>query len=131
MPGIAPLFSGDMNTQALLQAGVYLLGFVVALIYVLSTRSKSLRTDANIITRFNTYLIRAFFWAVLFVGLADMAISFLRVEGLLGHVTDAETIKQLGRSVWRGTYIHLPAYCPGLFCGVVYSNTGVPLACHH
>lgn len=124
MPGIAPLFSGDMNTQALLQAGVYLLGFVVALIYVLSTRSKSLRTDANIITRFNTYLIRAFFWAVLFVGLADMAISFLRVEGLLGHVTDAETIKQLGRSVWRGTYIHYPLIALGFFVALFTRTLG-------
>lgn len=107
-PGVLPLLGGEITSQALMQGALYLAGFLVALIYVLGSRTKSLRTDANTITRFNTFIVRGCFWAVLFVGLADMAISFLRVEGLLGEVFNPEMVKQLGRSTYRGLYVHYP-----------------------
>jgi len=121
-PGVLPLLNGaftsgeidgEVSLQALMQAGLYLAGLLVALIYVLGNRAKSLRADASTITRINTYIIRACFWAVLFVGLADMAISFLRVEGLLGNVVNPELVKQLGRSTWRGLYVHYPLIALG------------------
>jgi TRAP-type mannitol/chloroaromatic compound transport system permease small subunit len=56
----------------------------------------------------NAFLIRAFFWAVLLIGLADMVVSFLRVEGLLAGVVGEDLTKKLGRQQFRGTYLHLP-----------------------
>lgn len=123
-PGIASVFQGEFSTRGLTMLIIYAAGFLLALLYVLRTRETTLRTDARRITRFNTYLVRGFFWAVLFVGLADMAISFLRVEGLLGHFFDEETIKQLGRSRWRGTYIHLPLFAFGMFFALFTRTLG-------
>ena len=124
LPGIMPLFNGEYSSTALLQAGVYLAGFIFATLYVLATRNKSLRTDAKLITRFNTFLIRGFFWAVLFVGLVDMAISFLRVEGLLGDVVGEEMLKQLGRSSYRGLYIHYPLIALGFLLALFTRTLG-------
>jgi len=123
-PGIAPLFSGHFTTQSLLMVLIYAVGFFAAVFYVRNTPSRSLRNDATTITRFNTYLIRGVFWAVLFVGLADMAISFLRVEGLLGHFFSDETIRALGRSQWRGVYIHWPLIIAGMVLALFTRTIG-------
>lgn len=123
-PGIASLFRGEFSVRGLTMLAIYVVGFLIALFYVLRTRDTTLRTDAKRITRFNTYLVRGFFWAVLFVGLADMAISFLRVEGLLGHFFNEEMIKQLGRPQWRGSYVHLPLFAFGMFLALFTRTLG-------
>ena len=122
LPGASALFSGEVSTGSIIQLAIYLAGFLLVLFYVLRTKDKPLRVDAEIITRFNTYLIRGFFWAVVFVGLADMSISFLRVEGLLGNVVSGEMVKELGRSTYRGTYIHYPLIALG-FVVALFTRT--------
>lgn len=124
LPGITSLFTGNFSTAALIQAAIYLAGFLLALFYVLGSRGKSLRADAGLITRFNIYLVRGFFWAVVFVGLADMAISFLRVEGILGSVFSPDMVKELGRSTYRGTYIHYPLIALGFFIALFTRTLG-------
>lgn len=124
LPGIMPLFNGEISAHALMQAGIYLAGFLLAVLYVMNSRTKSLRSDAGIINRFNNFLIRGFFWAVLFVGLADMSISFLRVEGLLGDVVGPELLKELGRSTFRGLYVHYPLIALGFFVALFTRTLG-------
>ncbi len=92
----------------LLQIGIYGAAFVLAALYVLRTAGMSLRTDSDRITDINTFLIRAAFWAVLLVGLADMAISFMRVEGLLGAIFGSDMDTRLGLAEYRGLRVHLP-----------------------
>ena len=87
----------------------------VAIVYVLATRQQALRADASRIDAFNRFLIRACFWGVLLVGLADAAISFLRVEDLLPGLVGQDLTTQLGRSQWRGPNVHVPL----LFAGAV------------
>jgi len=123
-PGVLPLLSGDVTTQALMQAGLYLAGFLISAIYVLGNRAISLRADADDITRFNIFIVRGCFWAVLFVGLADMSISFLRVEGLLGEVFNPEMVKQLGRSSYRGLYLHCPLIALGFIVATFTRTLG-------
>jgi len=125
-PGVTPLLSGEVTLQALMQSGLYLVGFLIALIYVLGSSTTSLRADASTITRLNTFIVRGCFWAVLFVGLADMSISFLRVEGLLGEVFNPELVKQLGRSSYRGLYVH----CPLIALGFVFATFTRTLGFH-
>ena len=86
----------------------YIAGLAVAVVYVQSTRSQTLRADSTMISDANTFLIRAFFWAVLLIGFADMVVSFLRVEGLLAGVVGEDLTKKLGRQQFRGSYLHLP-----------------------
>jgi len=124
MPGISPLLSGNVSTPALIQAGIYAAGLLLAIVYVLSTFRKPLRSDASLVNRFNIYLVRGFFWAVVFVGLADMSISFLRVEGLLGDVVGPELLKELGRSTFRGQYVHYPLIAFGFLVALVTRTLG-------
>ena len=124
LPGILPLFAGELSTPAIAQAGIYLAGILFAIIYVLRSRATSLRSDANLVSSINIFLVRGFFWAVLFVGLADMAISFLRVEGLLGNVVGPELLKELGRPNFRGLYVHYPLIFLGFLVAVFTRTLG-------
>jgi TRAP-type mannitol/chloroaromatic compound transport system permease small subunit len=91
-----------------IQLAAYFAGFAAAAIYVLSSRAQTLRADSAVISDANIFLVRAFFWAVLLIGLVDMVVSFLRVEGLLVGVIGEEMTKKLGRPQFRGTYLHMP-----------------------
>ena len=85
-PGaITPFLSREGATPALswLQLAAYPIGIAIAVVLVRSTSTWTLREDSDRITRINAYIIRAAFFAVLYVGIADAVISFLRVEGLL------------------------------------------------
>ena len=114
-PGIAGLLAQE-NTGPLawIQLAAYFAGFAAAVIYVLSSRAQTLRADSSLISDVNIFLVRAFFWAVLLIGLVDMVVSFLRVEGLLTGVVGEEMTKRLGRPQFRGTYLHMPLMGAGL-----------------
>lgn len=121
MPGTAALFghygwlgaeATDLTAEQLSvgwrQVSVYLVALALTLVYVWMTRSRSLETDSVRIGAISAYIVRFAFWAVLLVGLVDMVISFLRVEGLLESVAGEELTRELGRSIFRGTYVHYP-----------------------
>ncbi|MFT6301916.1 MAG: TRAP-type mannitol/chloroaromatic compound transport system permease small subunit [Granulosicoccus sp.] len=122
--GAGQIFVGNFSIGSLLQLCIYLVGFALAAAYVYSDRAKSLRDDAKLITGFNTYLIRGCFWAVLLVGLADMSISFLRVEGILGSVFSTEMVKELGRPIFRGLYVHYPLVAAGFVIALFTRTLG-------
>ena len=114
-PGIASIFSqGNAGPLVWIQFGAYFAGFAVAAVYVLFSRAQTLRADSALISDANIFLVRAFFWAVLLIGLVDMVVSFLRVEGLLAGVVGEEMTKNLGRPQYRGTYLHMPLMGAGL-----------------
>jgi TRAP-type mannitol/chloroaromatic compound transport system permease small subunit len=106
-PGVSGIPKGA-GILSWLQIGVYIVCIGTSSYYVLKHRDTSLVEDSEKITRFNTWLIRGVFWAVLIVGIADAAISFLRVEGLLGSVVGEDMMFELGRPEFRGLYVHIP-----------------------
>ncbi len=108
MPGVKPILTGQGGGAGWINMGVYLLSFGVAAFYVLRSPTVSLRWDAMAIHRFNLYLIRAFFWSVLFVGLVDSAIAFMRVENLLVLFFSDDTVRLFAKSRWVAPYIHIP-----------------------
>jgi TRAP-type mannitol/chloroaromatic compound transport system permease small subunit len=73
--------------------------------WVLRTPLRGLREDSDFVNGINTYLIRAAFFEVFFVGFADAVISFLRVEELLVGETLAN---DLARPLFRGPTVHIP-----------------------
>ena len=108
-PGVLKIFDGQSaNLNSVIQLCIYLAGIAFAVIYVMRTSGRHLRDEAASITKFNTFLVRAAFWAVFLVGLTDMAISFLRVEGLLPYLVGDQLTSDLGRSQFRGPYVHIP-----------------------
>ena len=121
LPGAGSAFAGDA------------LGIVQLLIYVLfigfgiwrARRSSEtgLRNDARRISDFNCYLVRGFFWAVVLVGLADAVISFLRVEGVLEAYVGEVWGRELGRSQFRGPYVHIPLIGLGFLVALMLRRT--------
>jgi TRAP-type mannitol/chloroaromatic compound transport system permease small subunit len=77
------------------------------------TPQRKLRDDAKLWSGFSTYIIRTAFWGVFFIGIVDATISFLRVEDLLILTVGDELATQLGRSVFRGTYVLYPLFIVG------------------
>ena len=93
---------------ALIQAATYGAAIAGAVFYVMKTRQRPLREDCRNFYRISGYLVRAAYWSVLLVGLADMLISFLRVEDLLASVVGEQLTSDLGRPQFRGIWVHFP-----------------------
>lgn len=114
LPGVAPAFEALTNgadappALSWLQLSLYGIGLLLAFAYVTRYREQSLRDDSKRISDLNAYFVRGAFWAVLIVGLVDMTISFVRVEGLLAAVVGEDLAASLGRSQFRGLYVHVP-----------------------
>ena len=109
--GLDPLRNGlDSGTVTLgwVQTAFYLGAIAIVAAVVVRTPNRSLTTDSVSLSALAAFIARAAFWAVFLVGLTDMVISFLRVEGLLVLVTGDSLAKELGRSAFRGTYVHCP-----------------------
>lgn len=106
-PGAA-LVSPATGGLAWVQFALYPAALVIALFYVFFRPTTPLRLEAGRITALNNFIIRAAFWAVLLVGVVDVAISFLRVEGYLQDIVGEQLTRDLGRSQFRGFYVHIP-----------------------
>ncbi len=90
------------------QLAIYPLSLLLAVLFVMRTADRDLRTDSAFISGINAFLIRAAFFAVLYVGIADAILSFMRVEGLLPPVFGEALALDLGKSQFRGPYVHMP-----------------------
>ena len=102
-----PLASSAV-TLGFLQLASYALTFLIVIGLTLRRAGRTMTTDADLLISIAAYIARAAFWAVLLVGLTDMVISFLRVEGVLVSLLGESLSTQLGRAIYRGTYIHYP-----------------------
>ncbi len=122
-PGVQAITSSIGDWRLWVQLAIYAAALILTWMWV-NSRERSLRADAATITAINTYLIRSLFWAVFFIGLADMAISFLRVEDLLSQFVNEQLAKDLGRPQFRGPMVHLPLLVLGFFVGAVTRTLG-------
>lgn len=125
-PGPSAVF-GAPEGQGLLawsQVAVYAACIALALWHTVLGRPVPLRQDANRLYAISAYIVRAAFWAVLLIGVADMVVSFLRVEGFLPALFGAEMATELGRSSFRGTYIHFPLVALALIFAAIGRGPG-------
>lgn len=123
LPGADAALDGG-GLVAALQMALYPIGIGLVLAYVSTHRTATLRRDGRCISDINTFLIRAAFWCVLIVGIGDMIVSFLRVEGLLGDIVGEELAKDLGRSRFRGLYLHMPLLGAGVLLATFTRTLG-------
>lgn len=125
-PGVRPLFAGgDGSTaQMLFQTAIYIGVIGLAVWYVLSARERTLRQDATTISDANQFFIRAAFWVVFLVGIADTAVSFVRAEGLLEGMVGREMMLELGKSSFRGLYVHAPMAAIGIIIAAFVRSPG-------
>ena len=118
LPGAASAISGgDASAAGWFQLILYPVLAVVAIWYVQRSRDRTLREDSAIVSNINTVFIRCAFWVVLIVGLVDMAISFLRIENLLEPLVGEQLTRDLGKSQFRGMYVHMPLLLVGVILG--------------
>ena len=86
----------------------YIVTFVLIIIHVAKTPSVTLTNDSDQYRKMTFYIVRAAFWAVFLVGIADTVISLLRVENLLEPLVGTNLNDALGLATKRGTYVHYP-----------------------
>ena len=115
-------FFSDPSIKNLIQPFVYVISFLSIIYWVNRTPNRTLRSDAIQITNFNTYFIRACFFSVLFVGVVDASIAWLRVESLLPVLFNETIASALLRSSFIGTMIHIPLIILG-FIIALFSRT--------
>ena len=84
----------------------------------------SFRDDANLLHGINCYLVRGIFFSVLFVGLADVFIALIRVEGLFTGVLGEDSFKLLKKPLFVGPNIHLPIIGLSFFLAVFTRTLG-------
>jgi TRAP-type mannitol/chloroaromatic compound transport system permease small subunit len=105
----------DQITRGWTQVTCYLLVLMACIGYSFKSPDRSLLQDSVRFAQLSAYIIRAAFWSVLLIGFIDMIISFLRVEDFLEFFVGEWLTQQLGRSIFRGTYVHYPLIGVSLF----------------
>jgi len=123
-PGADAAFGPEAPALAWVQLSIYALALVAPAVYVLRTRSRTLRQDDAAMTRLAAYVAAAAFWCVLLVGMADYVISFLRVEGFLEDLFGHQLATDLGRNQFRAPYVHGPLIVASLVIAAVTRPPG-------
>jgi len=121
---------GMAPTSAILTGGeglvvplvVYLVCIGAGIAWSVRNKRNSLRWDAYRIHRFNAYLLRAFYFGILFVGLADATIAFFRIEKIFDIFMVRETVLNFQRPDFVGIYFHLPLIALG-FVVALFTRT--------
>ena len=110
-PGFAPLrnpLDDALVLEGWIQVAVYVLPVIFAIVWVASTKHRSLQRAADAHAALAAFIVRAAFWSVFLVGFVDALLSFLRVEEFLPLFVGDEMTIQLGLSKFRGQFVHLP-----------------------
>lgn len=125
--GLEPLKSPLADEKLMLgwvQLGVYSVSIAASIAFVLGSRSRTMLADADSHAFIAAYIIRSAFWSILFIGVADMTISFLRLEGFLEQMFGKEFAMDLGRSSYRGVFVHYPLVAAGFVIGLFNRSLG-------
>ena len=117
---------GGALTLGWFQLALYLASVAGVAVYVQTTPERTLNADSETLSAFAAYIIRAAFWTVLLVGLVDMVISFLRVEGLLAGILGEGLARDLGRTSFRGINVHYPLMVVSLVIAYFWRSLGFP-----
>jgi len=123
-PGAVNTLAGKSSTGlGWLQVLSYAVAPLLAAIHVFGLRGQSYQMLAERVSHWAAISIKAAFWMVLLVGMADMVVSFLRIESLLSPIVGSELTTELGKPQFRGTYVHLPLML--LACFIALRSRGL------
>lgn len=116
--------TGTAVAMTVAQFLFYVAAILVALFFCQRTSGRALRRDANTLSGITNFIIRAAFWSVLLIGLVDALVSFLRVEGFLAAFVGEDMTTELGRSRFRGPYVHFPLIILSLLIALKIKDLG-------
>jgi TRAP-type mannitol/chloroaromatic compound transport system permease small subunit len=116
--------AGNQRLLGWLQLLLYIGSIALVAFYVLRSDGRTLSFDSAAMSALAAFIIRSAFWAVLLIGVVDSLISFLRIEGFLIQIVDENFAKELGRSAYRGVYVHYPLIAISLVIGFFTRTLG-------
>jgi len=122
-PGATSALDGGGDGRAWVQVAIYGAGIAAAAAIVRRRRQFSLRQDHELMTAMSAYVVRAAFFAVVLVGLADTVLSFLRVEGLLEGIFGRQMANEIGINRFRAPWVHLPLIVVSLAIAALVRRT--------
>ncbi len=96
----------------LIQIISFLLAFLVP---ALILRGRGGDRDDVLLNSCSEVIVSFAFWSVMLIGIADAAISFVRIEGLLPNIVGDDLALSLGKPALRGAYVHIPLLLLGMF----------------
>ena len=109
--------------SAFVHLAIYAVAAVGAIAVVMRSPDVALRTDSERISSISRFIIRWAFWIVLLVGLADAAVSFLRVEGVLANYVGADLADKLNFNANRAPIVHGPLILVALVIAILTRRT--------
>jgi len=125
LPGAKAVFTQEApGVVAYLQLALYPLLFAIIAGALLKLGDGTLRGESKRIAEINTFIIRAAFFGVVYVGLVDAAISFMRVQDLLEPAFGEAMALELGKSQFRGPYVHMPLIALGILTACFIRTLG-------
>ena len=108
MPGAGSVLRGEFSAMGAVHLLFYAAAIGLSVFYVQRTTWMPLRADSMRLSGIANFLVRAAFWMVFLVGLADAVISFLRVEEFLAGLIGEEQANALNFNSKRAPMIHAP-----------------------
>lgn len=124
---VEPLSSplqGNILTLGWIQLLVYCGSIVASIFFVLKFPSRSLQADSETLSLLSAYIIRSAYWSILLVGIADITLSFMRIEGFIQALFGLEVANDLGRASYRAIHIHYPLLAAGFTIGLFNRSLG-------
>ena len=107
-----------------IQFSIYIIAILISFIYVRLYNQVKLERDSEYLSNFSAYIIRSCFWAVFIIGITDMILSFLRVEDFLIPLFGESLGMNLGKAIFRGTYVHFPLMISAFIIGYFTRTLG-------
>ena len=117
-------FTQSESFKSWIQFSIYIIAILISFIYVRLYNQVKLEKDSEYLSNFSAYIIRSCFWSVLLVGIADMILSFLRVEDFLIPLFGESLGMNLGKAIFRGTYVHFPLIISAFIIGYFTRTLG-------
>lgn len=118
-----------LGWQSYLQWVSYFATVFFSVAWVLLNRHQAADRDVAYLSCFSAYLVRAAFWGVMLVGVADVAISLMRVENWLVPWVGEELSSALIRPQYRGGMVHLPLVLAGFLLALVFRGLSFVWLC--
>ena len=107
LPSALAVLSGTAS-NLFVPGSIYLITFAAITYFFVYKSNNTLRDQAQNLHNLNKFLIRWFFFSILFVGIVDVTLAFLRVEKLLPLFFHEEVISSFNKPIFVGLYIHVP-----------------------
>lgn len=129
-PGVVGYFFSESEPEgsallAWLQLLSYLLIVPAVVARMVTTPSRRMIEDSDRLSAWADYVIRSAFWSIVLIGLIDGLLSWMRVEDLLPVIFSDEMSANLGKSSFRGTYVHYPLVLLSMFLAYRYKTISV------